>query len=862
MLYVHMQRYDDALNTITLAITRGAQHVNAWLDYTRILVRLHRIEEAFEACKKTLKLAPQNDTCKFNHRLISRLVETTKPTAAHTISIITLTPRTPKHECVEYVQQHDATRWVDAIFNASSRWIMFEDGSATKEKEALQLLECSGFEWAACVTDSRTPQLTLWRRDFLISLLHTGSIGLHAPLSRLLALAKTYGRTSTNHPNTALDMRAWKANGRTVLLFSQYGIRKFGGGEHFLQQMAHIYKAMGFDVLVIGTQAEFVGEEGEVNGLRYRFIDRSPEEFIRLVFDEKAVLCHMISGLAFEVTNALRYFNISIIHGIHFWRDMMAPPTPSTGYYPDVDVVETQGRLEFNGVIRDSEVVYANSLYTRKEVERLYGMCAPIIYSLPDPAPEEAQGKVTATGRDYVLLANARVDKGYDIFIKTAQLLPHIRFCAIASQSSRALAQSMLDVAGVTNVELLDHVSDMTTLYKEARVVAVPSYKFIETFSRVVIEAQRFGVPVIGSDRGNVPYLLIESGISLPEDAALWAKEIEQLFADDAYWQKRSRMALENSERYSFDMQHVRLSNIVSAVEKPVLVGVGSGLGNIIHTAPVIRNIALRTGRPVDVVMAGDHTDMLFVLANRNYVNHVFVLNEDVMNRRYEAVFLTHSFGTAIPKFSTNRLLISRNWRDFHPGNELHEAEFNLAAAKQLLGVDYAPEDVNSYFLGDYVYERPAEVFVGLHAGSKGGIWGAKRWPHYDVLAKRLMAAGIRVASFGTPDEYVVGTENRTGGTIEQMTRAMLSCSHFVSNDSGVMNIANALGIPLVALFAPTNIFTRGPLAPTSQAIAIEKDCSPCELDRKPDSRFNTATCDCIKEINVQDVTKALGLTA
>ena len=258
--------------------------------------------------------------------------------------------------------------------------------------------------------------------------------------------------------------------------------------------------------------------------------------------------------------------------------------------------------------------------------------------------------------------------------------------------------------------------------------------------------------------------------------------------------------------------------------------------------------------------MAGDHKDMLFVLGKRDYVNHAFVLNEDVINRRYEAVFITHSFGTAIPHFATNRLLQSRSWKIFHPGHELHETEFNLAAAQAVLGVDYTPDDINQYFLGDYVYERPNDVLIGVHAGSKGGIWGAKRWPGYGAMAQRLMARGIRVASFGTPDEYVEGTENRTGGTIEEMTRAMLSCSHFVANDSGVMNVANALGMPLVSLFAPTNVKTRGPLGANSRSIVITRDCSPCELDTSKESKFTNATCDCIGGITVDEVLKALDL--
>ena len=47
----------------------------------------------------------------------------------------------------------------------------------------------------------------------------------------------------------------------------------------------------------------------------------------------------------------------------------------------------------------------------------------------------------------------------------------------------------------------------------------------------------------------------------------------------------------------------------------------------------------------------------------------------------------------------------------------------------------------------------PAEPLIGFHAGSKSGRWLSKRWPHFAKLAARLGGRGIRVASFGTPDE-------------------------------------------------------------------------------------------------------------
>lgn len=112
--------------------------------------------------------------------------------------------------------------------------------------------------------------------------------------------------------------------------------------------------------------------------------------------------------------------------------------------------------------------------------------------------------------------------------------------------------------------------------------------------------------------------------------------------------------------------------------------------------------------------------------------------------------------------------------------------------------------------------------------------WASKRWPHYSELASRLIGAGYRVASFGMEQEYVEGTENMTGGTIEEMVHKMRACSYFIGNDSGVMHLSNSLGIPTMALFAPTNALTRGPLRLSSRSVVLEKACVPCECkDRR-----------------------------
>jgi len=454
---------------------------------------------------------------------------------------------------------------------------------------------------------------------------------------------------------------------------------------------------------------------------------------------------------------------------------------------------------------------------------------------------------------NYVLLTNAKADKGYSLLLDVARLVPDIPFLAIASQSD--IEDARHAARNLANVHVVSRVDDMEPVYRGARVVAVPSYLFKETFSRVCIEAHRYGRPVIGSDQANVPFLLSESGIVLRHDAAAWASELRRLYSDNDYYESRCTLARENSARYPYAGQRAAIHRVVDAVGASTLIAVGSGLGNMLHVTPMIRNIAKRTGAPVDVAVAQDHTSSLFLLHNPQYVNAVYALTRAALHRRYKTVFVTHSFGIARVAFEGERVLWSRDWGAFR-ADGMHETRFNLEAAKHLLGIPYDEDDLAGYFVGDLGYRPPRETLIGIHAGSKGGVWLAKRWPYFAELAERLRNRGHRVASFGTADEYVEGTENRTGGSIQEMCEAMLSCTHFVSNDSGLMNIANALGIPVLAIFAPTNADTRLPLGGKAQAIRLQKPCAPCEVSDP--QRFTSGRCNCIGEISVERVEDGL----
>src|SRR5262249_2149939 len=64
---------------------------------------------------------------------------------------------------------------------------------------------------------------------------------------------------------------------------------------------------------------------------------------------------------------------------------------------------------------------------------------------------------------------------------------------------------------------------------------------------------------------------------------------------------------------------------------------------------------------------------------------------------------------------------------------------------------------------------------------------------------------------------------------------ALLSrCSLFIGNDSGAMHVGAAVGLPIVAVFGPTDPNGTAPVTPKCTVVEEKPYCSPCFLRRCP----------------------------
>jgi len=152
---------------------------------------------------------------------------------------------------------------------------------------------------------------------------------------------------------------------------------------------------------------------------------------------------------------------------------------------------------------------------------------------------------------------------------------------------------------------------------------------------------------------------------------------------------------------------------------------------------------------------------------------------------------------------------------------------------------------------------------IGLAPGATFGP--AKRWmpERFAGLADRLIGAlNADVLIFGSSAERPLAEEIAcamkhtptvaAGDTsLRQLLALMAQCRLIVTNDSGPMHLAAALGVPLVAIFGSTDERATGPVGARVRIIKHRVACSPCGLRECPvDFR-------CMQDISVEEVFRA-----
>jgi heptosyltransferase-2 len=154
---------------------------------------------------------------------------------------------------------------------------------------------------------------------------------------------------------------------------------------------------------------------------------------------------------------------------------------------------------------------------------------------------------------------------------------------------------------------------------------------------------------------------------------------------------------------------------------------------------------------------------------------------------------------------------------------------------------------------------KSSEPVAVLCPGAEFGP--SKRWPptHFATLARLLIEAGARVWIVGSPNDKlaadaVMAASGNTARSIRDLTGKtdlgtaidlLSAATVVVSNDSGLMHAAAAVGVPVVALFGSSSPAYTPPLSPQARIAKIDIECSPCFKRECPLGHFR-----CMRELS------------
>jgi heptosyltransferase-2 len=145
--------------------------------------------------------------------------------------------------------------------------------------------------------------------------------------------------------------------------------------------------------------------------------------------------------------------------------------------------------------------------------------------------------------------------------------------------------------------------------------------------------------------------------------------------------------------------------------------------------------------------------------------------------------------------------------------------------------------------------------YAALCPGAEYGP--AKRWPHFKELAERLALPAVLLGSAKEREQCAAIKGRNLAGetTLDEAIDLLAGAQYVVTNDSGLMHVAAALGRPQVALFGSSSPQHTPPLSGKARVLWLGIECSPCYARECPLGHFR-----CMRDLSVDRVLEKLGL--
>lgn len=330
---------------------------------------------------------------------------------------------------------------------------------------------------------------------------------------------------------------------------------------------------------------------------------------------------------------------------------------------------------------------------------------------------------------------------------------------------------------------------------------------------------------------------------------------------------------------------------IFSLPPRQVLVRMPNWLGDFVMATPILTDLrhhwpetkitALCQGSLGSLLQGDKSVDTVISLTRKKgFWNRLW--NSDFLKEKYDlGILLTNSFSSAYFLWRSHipirigyadhfRSLLLTHPVPFPPQKETQHLVITYKHLLEPIGIALSNTDPHLYISSAEKEESlkylsslgvcDSDILIGINPGAAYG--SAKCWPSERFRALNtylLKHSRVKLIYFGDsgqtelvreicrdfPSDKVLNLAGKT--PLKQFISLIDRCHLFVTNDSGPMHVASALGIPLIALFGSTSSVKTGPYK-GGTIIHKHVPCSPCYKRTCPlDFR-------CMREITAEEV--------
>ena len=309
-----------------------------------------------------------------------------------------------------------------------------------------------------------------------------------------------------------------------------------------------------------------------------------------------------------------------------------------------------------------------------------------------------------------------------------------------------------------------------------------------------------------------------------------------------------------------------------------------SSIGDIVLATPLVR--CLRTAVPsvqIDFLVKKKYSEILsanpYISNLIFFENNIFETAKRIKKEKYDFILDIHNnFRTfLLTLFSGAKILRYKNYMfrrfflaefglNFYKERERIPVFQRYLKTAEPLGILYDNKGLD-FFIDKNAENKFEQVRINQCIGiCPVAVWKTKRWlkQNFVDLAKKILdKQDCEILIFGGKNDFdycenikiQIGpkAKNLCGLSLKETAVALRKCKQLLTNDTGLMHIAEALKIPTISIFGPTvEEFGFYPQSEKSKIISKNYFCKPCST--KGSSKCPVGDFRCMTEISVEEV--------